>query len=166
MQAADLSWRVSILPFIEQANLPQQFNMNVDWDKAPNNLFLQNMPPVYVHVTRQELGKAHQDTHYQYFTGPGTMFLAPTIKVMFQNITDGTSNTFLVAEAQNAVPWSKAADMALAPNGALPLPQDRFLAMMADGSVRIVDRRRTTDATLRLLIDPRDGMALPPDAFE
>ncbi|MBI2805279.1 MAG: hypothetical protein HYX68_09905 [Planctomycetes bacterium] len=76
-------------------------------------------------------------------------------------IPDGSSNTFLFAEAQTPVPWTKPADMAITPNGALPLPPDRFLAAMADASVRMVDRRNVNDGTLRLLIDPRDGQALP-----
>jgi hypothetical protein len=78
-------------------------------------------------------------------------------------IADGSSNTFLFAEAQTPVPWSKPADMAVTPNGPLPLPPDQFLAAMADGSVRMVNRRGVNDQTLRLVIDPRDGQRLPMD---
>jgi len=60
------------------------------------------------------------------------------------------------------VPWTKPADMAIQPGGALPLPPTTFLAALADGSVRQVDRRRTTDATLLLYINPKDGMPVPP----
>jgi hypothetical protein len=83
--------------------------------------------------------------------------------IQIVQITDGTSNTFLFAEAQTPVPWSKPADMVIAPNGPLPLPEDRFLAGMADGSVRMIDRRRTNDQILRLVIDPADGQVLPMD---
>jgi hypothetical protein len=82
---------------------------------------------------------------------------------MPNDFPDGTSNTFLFAEAANAVPWSKPADMAVTPNGPLPLPADRFLASMADGSVRMIDRRRGNDQVLRMVIDPRDGQQLPMD---
>jgi hypothetical protein len=34
---------------------------------------------------------------------------------------------------------------------------------MADGSVRLIDRRKTSDQTLRLAIDPDDGQLLPMD---
>ena len=78
------------------------------------------------------------------------------------NIPDGTSNTFLFAEAQTGVPWTKPADMAIGAGG-LPLPADRFLAAMADGSVRIIDRKKLDDRVLRMLIDPADGQQLPQD---
>jgi hypothetical protein len=53
--------------------------------------------------------------------------------------------------------------MVVPANGALPLPADRFLAAMADGSVRMVDRSRVNEQVLRLVIDPNDGQQLPMD---
>ena len=50
--------------------------------------------------------------------------------------------------------------MVITPNAPLPLPADKFLAAMADGSVRIVNRGRNPDVTMRLLIDPRDNQAI------
>jgi hypothetical protein len=75
---------------------------------------------------------------------------------------DGLSNTFLVAEANTPVPWSKPADMVIQPGQPLPLPADTFNVALGDGSVRFVDRRKASDATLRLYIDPRDGALVPP----
>jgi hypothetical protein len=43
----------------------------------------------------------------------------------------------------------------------LPLPNDRFIAAFADGSVRVINRATANDALLRLAIDPRDNQALP-----
>jgi prepilin-type processing-associated H-X9-DG protein len=166
-----LSWRVAILPFIEQGPLVNQFKMDEPWD-GPNNIrLLKEMPAIYAPV-RGSTPQPHC-TYYQVFTGPNTLFPGPG---QFQGdfarlrgprlmeIVDGTSNTFLVAEAAEAVPWTKPADVEISP--ARPLPRlggmwrDGFNVLMADGSVRRVSSR-VREATLRLLIDPRDGMPLP-----
>jgi hypothetical protein len=157
-QAVDLSWRVSILPFIEQQALFQQFDTTLPWDN-PRNAPFQNIVIQVYQSPRFE--PVPGQTHYQAFTGPNTLFPDNGPRT-FAAIPDGTSNTFLAAEAIQAVPWTKPADMDVQPNGALPLPP-MFNAAMADGSVRFVDRRNVADDMLRKLIDPRDGNVIPPD---
>ncbi|MBI2808149.1 MAG: DUF1559 domain-containing protein [Planctomycetes bacterium] len=71
---AELSWRVSILPFVEQAFLLQQINKNGDWDSPENRAFLSRQPVVFMLPSKQ--GPGAQDTHFQYFTGPNTLFWA------------------------------------------------------------------------------------------
>jgi Protein of unknown function (DUF1559) len=164
MNAPDLSWRVSILPFVDQGAMFNVFDRNIAWDHAKNQPFLNSRPPVYQNVMHPDADMTQ--TTFQYFTGPKTMFPDPLTKINMADIKDGTSNTFLFAEAANGVPWTKPADMAVAPIGPLPLLPERFLAAMADGSVRLVIRSGVNDATLRLLIDPNDGQALPPGAFD
>lgn len=159
-QPVDLSWRVSVLPYIEQGPMFQRFDQNNPWDHASNQPFLSQRPPIFGNPTRAETDSTL--TTFQYFTGPNTMFLQQDHARTLANVPDGTSNTFLFAEAQTGVPWTKPADMVIGA-GALPLPADKFLAAMADGAVRIVDRKRVDDRVLRLLIDPADGQALPPD---
>jgi hypothetical protein len=161
MKPPDLSWRVAILPYIEQQNMFNQFDKNSAWDHPNNSPFLNSMPVQYQHVSRP--APNNSQTTFQYFTGPSTMFPDPQSRMTLADITDGSSITFLFAEAQTPVPWSKQADMAVTPNGPLPLPADQFLAAMADGSVRMVNRRGVNDQTLRLVIDPRDGQQLPID---
>jgi hypothetical protein len=156
----DLSWRVSILPFVEQGNLFNQFDQTSAWD-SPRNAPLENtIVPVYQDLTRVA-GKPNPATPFQYFTGPGTLW-PDNSKRPLTSITDGTSNTFLFAEAAGAVPWPKPADMPMQPGAAPPLPQDKFFVAMVDGSVRLVDRRRVSDATLVLYINPADGVIPPP----
>jgi hypothetical protein len=156
----DLSWRVAILPYIEQDVLFRQFDQNSAWD-SPRNLNLSNSAIlVYTHPSRDVNGPNNQ-TFYQYFTGPGTIWSDDKRKGIPAAFPDGTSNTFLIAEAATSVPWAKPADMAINA-GPLPLPADTFLAAMGDGSVRSVDRRRNSDQTLRMYIDPRDGNLPPP----
>jgi hypothetical protein len=73
----------------------------------------------------------------------------------------GTSNTFMYADAASDAMWARPLDMPIQPGQSLPLPPDRFFVCFADGSVRQIDRRKVSDATLRLLIDPADGNVLP-----
>ncbi len=158
----ELSWRVSILPFEEQVSLFNRFDRSKPWDSPQNQPLLNPMPPVYHHILRESPEKkGTTDTLFQYFTGPNTLWPENKKLKMFE-ITDGTSNTFLFAEAAAPVPWSKPADMAIQPNQPLPLPPDRFLVAFADGSTRVVDRKRIDEQGLRLYINPRDGQVPPP----
>jgi len=61
------------------------------------------------------------------------------------NISDGTSNTILIVEAGNAVPWTKPEDLHYATDEPLPelggLFPDVFNAAFADGSVHALTKR-------------------------
>jgi hypothetical protein len=78
----------------------------------------------------------------------------------FASITDGTSNTILIVEADDSVPWTKPQDLPYARD--LPLPKlgghyhGDFVVAMADGSVRIV-RKTTNEKTIRAAITARGG---------
>jgi hypothetical protein len=160
-QSADLSWRVSLLPYMDQINVFNALDKNAAWDNPRNQQLLSPMPMPYHHVLR-EPEKKGTDTLFQYFTGPKTLWPNPTDKMSLIKITDGTSNTFMFAEAASGVPWTKPADMAIQPGQPLPLPPDRFMACMCDGSVRMVIRSRAPDPVLHLYIDPNDGQLPPP----
>jgi hypothetical protein len=153
----ELSWRVSILPFIEQQALFNQFDRTQAWDSPRNQGPGRLLVPAY-----QDPGKMDATTPYQYFTGPGTLWPDNSKKILPKDFPAGTSNTFLVAEAANAVPWAKPADMVVQPGQPVPVREGRFLVAMADASVRVVDHNRVTDASLLLYIDPRNAGPHPP----
>ena len=157
--APELSWRVTILPFIEQGNMFNQFNKNQAWNGPNNQQFANNMPIVFGDVADKGQPNLSQ-TKFQYFTGPNTMFPDPLRKISVVEIKDGTSNTFLFAQAATPVQWSQPTDMTIG-DGPLPLPADTFIAAFCDGSVRLIDRRRVDDGVLRLVINPNDGQPLP-----
>jgi hypothetical protein len=66
-----LSWRVAILPFIEQDALYRAFKLDEPWDSEHNLKLLAQMPNVY-RVGIEPKGATH--TYYQVFTGPGTLY--------------------------------------------------------------------------------------------
>jgi RNA polymerase sigma factor (sigma-70 family) len=66
-----LSWRVAILPFLEEDSLYKQFKLDEPWDSEHNLKLLPQMPNVY-RVGFEPKEATH--TYYQGFAGPGTPF--------------------------------------------------------------------------------------------
>lgn len=164
----NLSWRVGILPFLENLNLHNQFDQKVAWDQQPNQKLLGQRPSHY--DTPFSAPPDPTTTFIQLCTGPNTLF--PDTKTVVKipaSIPDGTSNTiFAVQATAGAVPWTKPADIVMSPPGQpLPAglqagPNQGFIVSMCDGSARFINRTRVSDQVLRLLIDPKDGQKLPP----
>jgi len=80
-------------------------------------------------------------------------------KITFPAIVDGTSNTIMVAEAADPVPWSQPTDMPYAPNQPLPklgVSGATWNALMADASVIPVPQN-TEEKTVRAMITRNGG---------
>jgi hypothetical protein len=156
-----LSWRVQILPFIEQDHLYKKFKLDELWDSENNKKLIDKIPDLYVPVR----GKADRGTtFYQVFTGKHGLF-APGARPSVATIPDGSSNTFLVAEAAKPVIWTKPDDMEFDGKKVPALGgmfDGRFHAAMGDGSVNRFRKDVAAD-TLKILIDPADGTVPPQD---
>jgi len=150
------SWRVRILPFMEEDALYRQYHINEPWD-SPNNLEVaKKMPKVYQTPGRPDDGR----TCFLAFAGKDTALGDPKnakANVPLASLSDGTSNTILVVEAgpEKAVPWTKPEDLPFDPLNPLAalgqIPEEGFLAAMGDGSVH---RFKVDNATLKALITP------------
>jgi hypothetical protein len=156
-----LSWRVLILPFIEQDNLFKKFHLDEPWDSEHNKKLLDGMPKVYQAPGAKPLNR----THYLGFVGKGTVFEGKKGIKIFE-ITDGTSNTILVVEAAESVPWTKPEDLPFDPDKPLPklggLYEGGFHAALCDGSVHFLSSK-ITPQTLRSAITRNGGEVLGPD---
>ena len=138
-----LSWRVAILPYIEQSTLYSQFKLNEPWDSPNNKKLLEKMPRIYAPVGIKT--KLPHSTYYQLCTGPNTPW--PTISTQARipaTFQDGTSNTFLIVEASTPVEWTRPVDLAIDPKKPLPglgaQIKEKFLVGMGDGSVAVLPR--------------------------
>jgi hypothetical protein len=152
-----LSWRVAILPYLEQQELYKQFKLDEPWDSPHNKKLLAKMPEVYAPVRGPS--KVKGGTYYQVFVGDGAGF-EPGKSLRIPSFTDGTSNTILVVEAGQPVPWTKPDDLPYDPNKALPKLggqfRGHFHALLADGSVHLLSRN-ANEQTLRGAITRNGG---------
>jgi hypothetical protein len=156
-----LSWRVMLLPYIEQDALYREFRLDEAWDSPHNKKLLAKMPKLYADVT----GKAPPNTtYYQGFVGPGAIFDGKRGIRIPVDIPDGTSNTFMFVEAGKPVPWSKPEDVPYDPKKPVPklggIFGGAFNAGLCDGSVRFF-RKPPPEKILRLFIERNDGMPIP-----
>ena len=137
-----LSWRVAILPYIEQQALYNKFKLDEPWDSPHNKALLKEMPPIYLCPSRPKAEPF--TTTYRVFVGEGALFENGQGHRASQTITDGTSNTLMVVEAKEAVPWTKPDDLPFDPAakpslfGAGSPHPGGFNALFADGSVRFI----------------------------
>ena len=150
------NWRVQILPYMEQQPLYMRFKLERPWDEEPNKGLIALMPRVYDFEARPQPAT---QTLFQSTEGLGG-FLERGKRKSMASVTDGTSNTFMFLEGETSVVWTEPKDIHIDPQQPLALPAMEFLAGMADGSVRFVDRRRVDDRTLRNLINPQDGQVI------
>jgi hypothetical protein len=143
------SWRVALLPLLDQQELYKQYNFNEPWDGPTNRALLDKMPAVYAYPGLDGRPSSTTESAYFVLTGPGTALStdspasgagmaaemeggiaaganaganappAPTVPQL-SLITDGTSNTLLVVEAKRAIPWTKPEDIPFAADQPLP----------------------------------------------
>ncbi|MBI1917777.1 MAG: DUF1559 domain-containing protein [Planctomycetes bacterium] len=158
------SWRVALLPYLEQNDLYKKLKLDEPWDSPHNRLLLQT-PKVYQMPSAQPEWPGQ--TFIQVFTGPGTPFNGEQGPRLPASFPDGMSQTILIAESKVAVHWAAPQDIVYNKQGS---PR-RFLGNrygmgplvgMADGVARFVGPG-VSDETLRRAIDPADGLPLGPD---
>jgi RNA polymerase sigma factor (sigma-70 family) len=233
-----LSWRVELLPFLEEQALYNQFRRDEPWDSPHNKKLLSKMPKVFAPPGIET--RRPYSTFYQVFVsaassdnkapgsgpapampgmvpgGPGGMpggppgmrpmappgrnppgmpgggmqmpaggpgmappgapggmpgqvsdataaFVKGEQTRIPASFPDGTSNTILIVEAGNPVPWTKPEDLRYAEDEPLPelggIFPDVFHAVAADGKVHTL-RSKYNAQQLRRAITANDGEVL------
>jgi hypothetical protein len=161
---SQLSWRVHLLPYIEQDNLYRQFKLDEPWDSPTNKRLIPMMPKIYAHPKADPQWAEEGKTVYRVFTGPhcafnpGAHFPA--------SIPDGTSNTIMIAESADPVIWTKPDEIEYDPTQPLPKLGHYFSGVyqfgMFDGSTHTVSTS-VSETTLRAAITSNGTEILGPD---
>ncbi len=144
-----LSWRVQILPYIEQEELYERFHHDEPWDSPHNRQLVALMPSL---LKAPGENGAPGKTNYLTVRGEQTPFPGKE-KIGIAGIADGSSNTILLVEVgdDEAVVWTKPDDYQYDeqdPAAGLRsgMRRNGFNAAFCDGSVRFitmpVDERR------------------------
>jgi hypothetical protein len=134
------SWRVLLLPFLEEEALFREFKLDEPWDSPHNRALITRMPRVY--APRREKAESMPGlTFCQVVDGPGAAFesdpragLRPyTVGGIKAAVFEGGRVTslpasfsypdcpfLLLAEAGEAVPWTQPGDIRYEPGQPLP----------------------------------------------
>jgi hypothetical protein len=100
----EMSFRVSLLPYIEYGGLFKQIDLQQPWDSV------KNAPATSIAIKNLQSpdtpDRTKPDTPYRVFYGGGALFAADGTPVKLGEIPDGASNTILCVHATETVPWA------------------------------------------------------------
>lgn len=175
MPRPGLSWRVLLLPFLDQKELFAQFKLDEPWDSETNKKLIEKMPAVFAPPKGTSVAVKTGETYSQVITlatllpnevrtpvfqHPALICIQKTPACHIHGVIDGTSRTFLVIEASKPIIWTKPEDVVISD---APLPEfghavdHLFHVCMADGSVMRFSRFSSAH-DLRTAIGRADGM--------
>jgi hypothetical protein len=173
-----LSWRVELLPYLNQDALYKSFKLDQPWDSEHNRALLEKMPLVFAPGV-EPTGLAGRNprlrqrppghTFIQGFVGKGTIFEdKPKVSFADVNAQDGVMNTLALVDAGTPVPWTKPQDLPYDP--AQPLPSlgglyegGKAIAVLCDGKPAAI-RPDADPQKLREYVTYDDNQPPVPDA--
>ena len=163
-----LSWRVHLLPFLQQQPLFLQFKLDEPWDSPHNIKLLDHMPDLYKSLDYPGLGNK---TVVLGLSGPGAIFApgesgkAPRA-VRLRYLMQSQVVLVVMAQPERAVPWTAPDDFVFDPQNprqGLTTGSDSFLALFADGSAGSIGPQVSPETLLKLfqfryggVVDPKE----------
>lgn len=165
-----LSWRVAVLPYVEQGELFNQFHLDEPWDSPHNKTLIEKMPSIFADPDARLKKLAREGrTTFQVPVGKATMFFNDE-GATFRDITDGTSNTIMIIEVapDEAAIWTQPDDWEFDEQnprrGLERQDRDTFVTAFADGSAHTLPVKLKRE-TLKALVT-RAGQEIVKDPYE
>ena len=150
------SWRVAILPYLNQQHLYDKYHFDEQWDSPHNSKLLKKMPPPFRHSSADYNSTT---TNYVGFANDKAAFgIEKGHRI--QDFKDGTSNTLLLIEADSQIPWTKPEDLPFNDKtleNLKRLDQGRYIFSKADGSVDSIKNADMPLAKLKALLTRGGG---------
>ncbi len=152
-----LSWRVWLLPGLDNAPLYEEFDTSQDWDSERNRKLISKMPIVYNSVPPRKDGK----TSFHVFVEKGALLTEYPGRFGYEG-DRGKIILAIEAGPDKAVEWTKPGGLKFDPKNpkaSLGNVPDEFHALMMDGSVRKLTKDITNEELLELItggVQPSD----------
>ena len=152
-----MSWRVAILPYLDEAPLYQQYDPQQPWNSPKNSAVSDDFSTLTVARAIRRVSES-RETSYVMLVGPGTV--GGLEGGRYFETAPGTSHTILLVEAPNSgIQWAEPRDLTIDEfiervkshkGGNHP---GRILVAFCDGSVHFI-RADVSPDVLRALADP------------
>ncbi|MBI1248589.1 DUF1559 domain-containing protein [bacterium] len=135
------SWRVLILPFLDEKDLFDRYDFDQPWNSPHNLAVAKQTPAVYESMLLSSKQNKQGLTTYKALAGPNTVLSTEGAR-SFREIPNGTANTIMtVDDTERPVPWSKPEDISPVDFLSTTWSDGYFQGVnvgLADGSVRFV----------------------------
>lgn len=170
-----VSWRVHLLPFLDQKGLYEQFKLDEAWDSPNNAPLAKNMPdsfrspdsPADATKTRFRIFQGKREKNSEGKMRMTSLFPLGTPARM-RDTLDGTSNTIMVVEVgpDKAVEWTKPGGLSLTqPKEELGATATTVAILKGDGSVSLI-KQDLDEIQWKELVGPQDMTRIDWDAIE
>ncbi len=130
-----LSWRVLLLPFLDQVALYNQFKLDEPWDSPHNKTLIDKMPSVFADPAIN----SYTASCVSRVTGPGTMF-SKTIGPKYSDVRNASATIAIIhVTPDESQPWTKPVDLEVDISNPITLkswPTHRFIVGYVDGSIK------------------------------
>ena len=98
------SWRVLILPYLDEEELYNSIQLDEPWDSTHNRQFYSQMPTVFRCPASRFANNT--TTTYSYVVGPKTYPSGPTM-LQPSDVTDNPNTTIMLVERKNPICWMR-----------------------------------------------------------
>jgi prepilin-type processing-associated H-X9-DG protein len=160
-----LSWRVLILPYLDQYELFLRFHLDETWDSPHNRDLIGSMPSIFACPTQANW--IRNQTVYQVLDGPGT-FLDSSGPTRLSQLSDGPGQTIAIVESPVPVPWSSPEDFPFRTDQPFPgweaTHPGGINCSFVDGSVRFF-KATIHESVLKALATRAGGERISPDSY-